>query len=120
MAAWAVEATMLRYQMTIVSSIEGSASCEYLQREVCHCRQVYRRFVCSLVASDVQALDPGVTAIVMATTNIDLNIAVFGAKILNQHKFSHCFPARCVRVCVCVCVCVCVKVTTAYRLVCHN
>ena len=44
MAAWAVEATMLRYQITIVSSIEGSASCEYLQREVCHCSQVYQTF----------------------------------------------------------------------------
>ena len=37
----------------------------------------------SLVAPDVQPLDSGVTAVVMATTNIDLDIAVLGAKILN-------------------------------------
>ena len=38
---------------------------------------------CSLVAPDMQPLDSGVTAVVMATTNIDLDIAVLSAKILN-------------------------------------
>ena len=42
-----------------------------------------RLCVCSLVAPDVQPLDSGVTAVVMATTNIDLDIAVLSAKILN-------------------------------------
>ena len=46
----------------------------------------------------------------MATTDIDLDIPVFGAKILNQHKLSHCLPG--------VCVCVCVKVTTAFLCIC--
>ena len=36
MAAWAVEAMMLRYQITIVSSTVGVASREYLQREIHH------------------------------------------------------------------------------------
>jgi len=36
MAAWAVEAMMPRYQITIVSSTVGVASSEYLQREVHH------------------------------------------------------------------------------------
>lgn len=36
MAAWAVEAMMLRYQITIVSSTVGVASSEYLQREIHH------------------------------------------------------------------------------------
>ena len=83
MAAWAVEATMLRYQITIVSRTDGSASHEYLQGKVHHCSRVYWTLICSLVSPDMEPLDSRVTAIVMATTDIDLDIAVFGAKILD-------------------------------------
>jgi len=45
-----------------------------------------------LVASDVQAADPCVTAITMATMDADLNIAVLCAKVLDQHQPAQFFP----------------------------
>ena len=83
MAAWAVEATMLRYQITIVSRTDGSASREYLQGKVHQRSRVYCTLICSLVSPDMEPLDSRVTAVVMATTDIDLDIAVFSAKILD-------------------------------------
>lgn len=97
MAALAVEARMLRYQITIVSSTVGSTSFTNLtsigQMDKPYDHYSHSPNTNSLATLDKHSPDPSVTSIAMATSNVDLHIAVLTAEISQQNKASSYIPA---------------------------